>query len=275
MSKELAFARPDHTGGRIERLLISVAREIAQGMREAREICDSHGITLAQLEQMKLVPLFQRTLEDFAKEINATANVGKRIKLKAQYSAEQMLLSLHEIASDPSIPGVARVKAIELNAKIAGLLADSEGVGGGIQAGFVNIDLGGLMPATALTVRRADVVDLEAIEEEAAPVPGEDADLDAELADLLEGVDMVRARRLREAALTPGHTLTLEELNNGAAPVPGFETHRLHRPIEGRPAFGAETMVELNAHITLDAPEEPAETAPAPRIDEDLMAIQF
>ncbi len=273
MSKELVSARPDHTGGRVERLLISVAKEIALGMREAQEICDTHGIDLATLERMRDVPLFQKTVEDYATEINATQNVAKRIRLKARYTLEQALPSAFEMVTDPNLPGPARVKALEVLAKIAGVMSDGDGIGPQTAVGFVNIDFG-MLPPAAVTVRQGRGSDIDTIDHEAAPVP-EDEDLDADLAQLLDSEDvaaLARARRLRQEALLPGHGYTAEELNTGAAPVPGFDHGRLRRPIPDRAAFSGDTLTHYGNGATIAA----AEATPAPAsVDDDLLAIQI
>jgi hypothetical protein len=104
-----------------EQRLRSLAIGIAQRIRDPEEILAELGFSEDDWRELEKSRIFRRLLEQAQAEWNSVTKTSQRVKLKAGVNIELSLPQFYADMIDPGHPLVARVKALELMARLAGL----------------------------------------------------------------------------------------------------------------------------------------------------------
>jgi hypothetical protein len=110
--------------------LVKLARQIAMGIKDLPDILFEHSLTLREWDEIKVLPAFGRMLEGEVKAWEGADNTVGRLKLKTAAMLEEYLPELYARLNDREEPLMAKIKALELTAKIAGFGDRAEGVTG-------------------------------------------------------------------------------------------------------------------------------------------------
>jgi len=103
-----------------EAKLVKLARQIAMGIRDVPDILFDNGLTLREFDEIKVLPAFGRILEGEIKAFDGAANTHGRVKIKSAAMIEEYLPELYARLNDRTEPLMAKIKALELAAKLAG-----------------------------------------------------------------------------------------------------------------------------------------------------------
>ncbi len=122
----------------------TIAMELASGLSDAEGIRARYGISDAKWNVLKKNAVFRSMLKEALEKLAGDINVGNRIKIKADVLLEDNLRVLDEIANDKDAQSMARIKAVEVTAGLAGRgpAAQKEGGAGGGNAFSLNIVIG-------------------------------------------------------------------------------------------------------------------------------------
>lgn len=101
--------------------LVKLAREIAMGIKEVPDILRDNGVTLDQFATIRTLPYFTQLLTSELAAWSSANNTPERVKVKAGSMLEEYLPELYARMNDPSEPLMAKVKAVEVAARLAGL----------------------------------------------------------------------------------------------------------------------------------------------------------
>lgn len=104
-----------------EQRLRLLAVGLAQQIREPQEILDELGFSEDDWRELEQSRVFKQILTQALAEWNNTARTPQRVKLKAAINIEQSLPQFYEDMTDKTQPLVARVRALEVVAKLAGI----------------------------------------------------------------------------------------------------------------------------------------------------------
>lgn len=104
----------------IDALKASIVVELAAGLSDAEGIRERYGISEAQWSILRKTPIFRQMLKEAIERLAGDVNTANRIKLKADAMLEDNLKVLDEIANDKDAQSMARIKAIEVSAQLAG-----------------------------------------------------------------------------------------------------------------------------------------------------------
>jgi hypothetical protein len=103
-----------------EAKLVKLARQIAMGIKDVPDILSDNGLTVQQFDDVKRMPHFVRLLESEVKAWGAAENTNGRLKIKAAAMLEEYLPEFYARLNDRNEPLMAKIKALELAARIAG-----------------------------------------------------------------------------------------------------------------------------------------------------------
>lgn len=128
----------------LDALKATIAMELAAGLTDAEGARARYGISESQWAILKRNVVFRSMLKEAIEKLQGDINVGNRIKLKADVLLEDNLQVLDEIARDRDAQSMARIKAIEVTAGLAGrgAAAQKNAEGGGGNAFSLNIVIG-------------------------------------------------------------------------------------------------------------------------------------
>jgi hypothetical protein len=104
----------------IDALKANIVTELAAGLTDADGIRERYGISEAQWSILRKAPIFRQMLREAIERLGGDMNAANRIKLKADVMLEDNLKVLDEIANDRDAQSMARIKAIEVSAQLAG-----------------------------------------------------------------------------------------------------------------------------------------------------------
>ena len=104
----------------LDSLKASIVVELAAGLSDAEGIRERYGISEAQWSILRKAPIFRQMLKEAIERLAGDTNAANRIKLKADVMLEDNLKVLDEIANDRGAQSMARIKAIEVSAQLAG-----------------------------------------------------------------------------------------------------------------------------------------------------------
>jgi hypothetical protein len=104
----------------LDALSATIAMEIAAGLATPESVCARYGITDAQWKVLKKNATFRAMLKDALERLSGDMNAGSRIKLKADVLLEDNLSVLDQVANDKDAQSMARIKAVEVIAGLAG-----------------------------------------------------------------------------------------------------------------------------------------------------------
>jgi len=104
----------------IDALKATICMELAAGLSDAEGIRERYGISEAQWSILRRTPIFRQMLREAIERLAGDMNTANRIKLKADAMLEDNLKVLDEIANDKDAQSMARIKAIEVSAQLAG-----------------------------------------------------------------------------------------------------------------------------------------------------------
>jgi uncharacterized protein (UPF0147 family) len=96
----------------------AVARDIAVNINELDTILDENEVGTEEWLRMETSPVFQAMLREAIELWNQPYNVKERVELRAQHVLEASMLQAAELIRDRNEPAVARVKMIEVLAKL-------------------------------------------------------------------------------------------------------------------------------------------------------------
>jgi hypothetical protein len=116
---EVVFPGTD-TALPLDSLKASIVTELAAGLTDADGVRDRYGISEAQWSILRKAPIFRQMLREAIERLAGDMNASNRIKLKADVMLEDNLKVLDEIANDRDAQSMARIKAIEVSAQLAG-----------------------------------------------------------------------------------------------------------------------------------------------------------
>ena len=103
-----------------EAKLVKLARQIAMGIKEIPDILFDNSLTLREFDEIQQLPFFGKLLESEVKAWEGAANTHERLKIKSASMLEEYLPELYARLNDREEPLMAKIKALELTAKIAG-----------------------------------------------------------------------------------------------------------------------------------------------------------
>jgi len=103
-----------------EAKLVKLARQIAMGIKELPDILFDNSLTLREFDEIKQLPAFNRMLESEVKAWEGADNTTARLRLKSAAMLEEYLPELYARLNDREEPLMAKIKALELTAKMAG-----------------------------------------------------------------------------------------------------------------------------------------------------------
>lgn len=128
----------------LDALKATIVMELAAGLTDAEGARARYGISEAQWSILRRNPTFRSMLKEAIERLSGDVNAGSRIKLKADVLLEDNLKVLDEIANDRDAQSMARIKAIEVTAGLAGKGPAAQKIGdGAIQSAFsLNIVIG-------------------------------------------------------------------------------------------------------------------------------------
>ena len=101
-------------------LSVQIVTDLAAGLSDAATVRRRYGISEAQWDLLKRNPHFRSILKEAIQRLSGDTNAGNRIKHKADVLLEDNLPNLDEIANDRDVQPMARIKAIETMAELAG-----------------------------------------------------------------------------------------------------------------------------------------------------------
>lgn len=103
-----------------EAKLVKLARQIAMGIKDLPEVLFDNSLTLREWDEIRILPAFGRVLEGEVKAWEGAHNTADRVRVKAASMLEEYLPELYARLNDREEPLMAKMKAVELVAKIAG-----------------------------------------------------------------------------------------------------------------------------------------------------------
>lgn len=109
------------TSDKEELRMLRVAREIAMDIHTLGEILKNNNVTVAEWERMKINPRFTALLSANMAEWHSASNVQERVRLKSAYVLEEYLPDLNRSLNDGTVALSAKVEAVKLLAKVAGV----------------------------------------------------------------------------------------------------------------------------------------------------------
>lgn len=121
-------------------LSVQIVTDLAAGLSDAKAVRERYGISLAQWEILKRNQHFRSMLQEALQRLKGDLNAGARIKHKADVLLEDNLPVLDQIANDREAQSMARIKAIETMASLAGRGAAAQKTEGG-GAGAFNLQI--------------------------------------------------------------------------------------------------------------------------------------
>ncbi len=101
--------------------LVKLAREIAMGIKDIPDILFDHSLTQLEFDSIKRLPHFNKILAAEIADWGSAVNTAERVKLKMGAMVEEIAPELYARLNDPKEPLMAKIKGIELAAKLAGL----------------------------------------------------------------------------------------------------------------------------------------------------------
>ncbi len=104
-----------------EQRLRALASGLAQHIRDPQEILAELGFSEDDWQELERSHVFRKMLNQAVAEWNNVARTPQRVKLKAAINIEQSLPQFYEDMVNANHPLVARVRALEVVAKLAGL----------------------------------------------------------------------------------------------------------------------------------------------------------
>lgn len=111
----------------------SIAREIAQDIRELNQILPDYGFTdIYDPDWQALYASrdFKRALAEATREWNGADSTPKRIRYKAQAAVEQAIPTLYDFVVSGGVPGPERVNAMKVLRDLSGIGTGAGGSGG-------------------------------------------------------------------------------------------------------------------------------------------------
>lgn len=128
----------------LDALKATIAMELAAGLCDAAGARERYKISEAQWSILKRNATFRSMLKEAVERLAGDMNATNRIKLKADVLLEDNLKVLDEIANDRDAMSMARIKAIEVTAGLAGKgpSAQKATEGGGGNSFSLNIVIG-------------------------------------------------------------------------------------------------------------------------------------
>jgi hypothetical protein len=118
----------------------SVARDLAVNIQELDAILDENEVSTEEWARMEVSPTFKGMLRDAIELWNQPHNVKERVELRAQHVLEASMLQAADLIRDRNEPAVARVKMMEVLAKI-GKIGGTEAGGIGDPGNRVSITI--------------------------------------------------------------------------------------------------------------------------------------
>jgi hypothetical protein len=104
-----------------EQRLRALATGLAQGIRDPDEILAELGFSEDDWRELERSRVFRKVLNQAVAEWNNVGRTPQRVKLKAAINIEQSLPQFYADMVNANNPLVARVRALEVVAKLAGL----------------------------------------------------------------------------------------------------------------------------------------------------------
>lgn len=92
-------------------VLIPLARDIVQNVRDLSDILKELGLSPQDFERIRAMRHFQKIVGEYAVAWHDLANVEERVRLKSRYMAEIGLETLWDIFSSTVTPAAARIEA--------------------------------------------------------------------------------------------------------------------------------------------------------------------
>jgi hypothetical protein len=100
--------------------LVRLAREIAMDIRELDEILSDHNVSRAAFERLQRNQNFSRMLANELSAWQSAANTNERVRFKTAAMVEDFLPELYKQLINEREPLLAKTKALEFIAKLAG-----------------------------------------------------------------------------------------------------------------------------------------------------------
>lgn len=120
-------------------LSVQIVTDLAAGLSDAKAVRERYGISQEQWNLLKKNAHFRSMLKEAVQRLQGDLNAGARIKHKADILLEDNLHVLDQVANDREAQSMARIKAIETMADLAGRKSSVQKEGGG--AGAFNLQI--------------------------------------------------------------------------------------------------------------------------------------
>lgn len=112
---------PVKAQGFTEVTLLRLAREIAMDIHPVTDILARHDISVEEFNRIRQLPHFNQLLRDAVETWQSALNTNERVKTKAAAMMEEWLPELNTRIHDRSESLLAKIKAGELAARLAGM----------------------------------------------------------------------------------------------------------------------------------------------------------
>lgn len=102
-----------------EKKLVILARQVAMGIKDIPDILFDNGLTLREFTEIQRLPRWGKLLDAEVKAWEGAANTAERVSVKTASMIEEYLPELYSRLNDRDEPLMAKIKALELAAKMA------------------------------------------------------------------------------------------------------------------------------------------------------------
>jgi len=125
---EVTVAKPQEID---ELTLLKLSREIAKDIHPIETILERFEISPILWAEISEMPHFNALLKSEREAWHSASNTQDRLQLKSFSLIEEALPEFYERVHDPREPLIAKVRALEVIGKFAGIGARNDGGGGG------------------------------------------------------------------------------------------------------------------------------------------------
>lgn len=140
-----------------EKRLRDMAAGLVRGIEDAEKVLERCGFTVEDYTELSETRMFRQMLREAQEEWEGARNTHKRIKMKAAVNIEEALPHFYQEMTSTKEPLSAKVKALEVVARIAGVGVPDPAPAGNGQYFKLEINLGGGVQPMVLTSGVQDV----------------------------------------------------------------------------------------------------------------------
>jgi hypothetical protein len=133
---------PSNHSERVEKLLLSLTRDIAQDILPLEEILKLNGVTASRFALIQNLPRYRSMLHQARLEWATAKNSAERVRLKTAIMIEDALPELHSRLHDRTELLASKVRLAEFLGKLSGITEKANASGPAAETFKVVINLG-------------------------------------------------------------------------------------------------------------------------------------